>query len=395
MNNSGPAMFTRDTHAPRRSPERLAAERWFLRHGLPFVLRPGTLLRRVWPRSAPALAAFATTMCCSVLIVLITGKHTINIDGTPTRTEWFVLAVVVFVLPLSALVGWLVSRIEGWRGRDIASAVSIVIAVIATLVGGPSPLVFFDLFFDGIVIAAIFLCTATGIGSILGWAVRMTGANLASIGALLVRALPVLLLTVLVFFNGPAWLMAASVERGRLWLALGVLLAIATAFLTSNTMAMVRPILEPGARRPEDAQALTGTPFHAMPDQPRKIHLTRPERVNVVFVLVLSQLVNVATVAAVTGLIFLVFGLILVNPPLLEALTHGGRPDGTFLSMTLPIPDALIQIVMLLTTLTFMYLAARAAGDKEYRAQFFDPLLDDLRRTLVARDRYRASSAGV
>lgn len=35
------------------SGERDAAERWFLAHGLPAVLRPGALARRVWPRSAP------------------------------------------------------------------------------------------------------------------------------------------------------------------------------------------------------------------------------------------------------------------------------------------------------------------------------------------------------
>lgn len=358
MDTPGTAMINPD----------VAAERWFLRYGLPFVLRPGTLLRRVWSRSAPALAAFAVMMCCSVVVVVITGKHTIDINRNLTRTDWFVLAIVVFVLPLSAFVGWLVSRIESRQTSNLASAVSIIVAVVATLFGGPSPLVFFDLLFDGIAIAAIFLCTATGIGSILGWAVRMAGANLGSIGALLVRALPVLLLTVLVFFNGPAWQMAATVERGRLWLALWLLLAIAAAFLASNTMAMVRPMLA-------------------------EVHLTRPERINVVFVLVLSQLVNVATVALVTGLIFLVFGLILVNPALLEALTEGGRPDGTFLTMTLPIPDALIQVVMLLTTLTFMYLAARAVSDKEYRAQFLDPQLDELRRTLSVRDSYRAYAA--
>ena len=48
---------------------------------------------------------------------------------------------------------------------------------------------------------------------------------------------------------------------------------------------------------------------------------------------------------------------------------------------------------MFLTALTFMYLAARAVSDKEYREQFLDPVLDDLRLTLVARDRYRTATA--
>jgi hypothetical protein len=44
---------------------------------------------------------------------------------------------------------------------------------------------------------------------------------------------------------------------------------------------------------------------------------------------------------------------------------------------------------MFLGALTFMYIAARAAGDSDYRTQFLDPLIDDLTLTLDARDRYR------
>jgi hypothetical protein len=39
-----------------------------------------------------------------------------------------------------------------------------------------------------------------------------------------------------------------------------------------------------------------------------------------------------------------------------------------------------------------MYDSARAVVDGEYRARFLDPLIDDLKLTLVARDRYRAGT---
>lgn len=375
------------------SEQRLAAERWFLRHGLPAVLRPGTLVRRVWYRSVPALAAFAVTMAFSIVVVSVTGKHTIDIDGSPTRTEWFILAIIVLVLPAAGAVGWLVSRAEDPRVRGAISAAAITVAALSTVFGGPSAFIVVDVIFEGVVIAAILLCTATGVGSILGWAVRMTMSNLASVGSMLLRALPVMLLTVLVFFNGPVWTMASTVSRGRLWVALLFLFLIAAAFLLSSTLGRVRPILQPEAKQPEDAEKLTGTPFETMPDRPRRVKLSKYEQANVVFVLALSQIVQVLTVAVVTGLLFLVLGLILVSPEMLAALTGGGPSDGQFLSMTLPIPQALIQVTMFLTALTFMYLAARAVGDKEYRAQYVDPLVDDLRLTLVARDRYRTATA--
>jgi hypothetical protein len=373
--------------------QRRAADAWFLARGLPAVLRPGALVRRVWPRSAPALAAFAVFMVNSALVVVITGKHTINIEGQPTRTEWFVLALIVLVLPIASIVGWLVSRISTLRGRTVAATVAVVIAIAGGLIGGPSPRVFVDLMFEAIVVAVILALTASGAGSILGWTVQMTLSHLAAAGSLMMRALPVLLLTFLVFFNSPVWLMAATISRRRLWLALVFLALIAAAFVVSITVDRFRPIMNAN-NPPDDSESrLAGTPFEAMPDPPDTRPLRRGEQVNVMFMLAASQLAQILAVAVVTALLFFVLGLILLSPELLAAWTRNGSSDGTFLGMTIPVPEALIQIAMFLGALTFMYVSARAAGDGEYRAQFLDPLMDDLRLTLVARDRYRTATA--
>jgi hypothetical protein len=373
--------------------QRRAADAWFLARGLPAVLRPGALVRRVWPRSAPALAAFAVFMVNSALVVVITGKHTINIEGQPTRTEWFVLALIVLVVPIASIVGWLVSRISTLRGRTVAATVAVVIAIAGGLIGGPSPRVFVDLMFEAIVVAVILALTASGAGSILGWTVQMTLSHLAAAGSLMMRALPVLLLTFLVFFNSPVWLMAATISRRRLWLALVFLALIAAAFVVSITVDRFRPIMNAN-NPPDDSESrLAGTPFEAMPDPPDTRPLRRGEQVNVMFMLAASQLAQILAVAVVTALLFFVLGLILLSPELLAAWTRNGSSDGTFLGMTIPVPEALIQIAMFLGALTFMYVSARAAGDGEYRAQFLDPLMDDLRLTLVARDRYRTATA--
>ena len=39
------------------------------------------------------------------VVTAVTGKHTINIEGQPTRTEWFVLALLLLVAPVAALAG--------------------------------------------------------------------------------------------------------------------------------------------------------------------------------------------------------------------------------------------------------------------------------------------------
>jgi hypothetical protein len=371
--------------------QRRAADRWFLDRGLPAVLRPGALVRRLWPRSAPALATSAVFMANSALVVQITGKHTIDIEGQPTRTEWFILALLVFVLPIGATVGWLVSRIHNQRSRTIAATLAVAVSIAGGVLGGPSASMLADLILEAIVIAAILALTACGAGSILGWAVQMTMSNLAAAGSLAVRALPVLLLTFLVFFNSPVWLMASTISRGRLWMALLFLIVIAAAFVVSITAERVRAIMAAAKPGDDRSSQLAGTPFETMPVPENIRPLSRGERLNVIFVVAASQISQILIIAAMTALVFMILGLILLSPEVLAAWTRNGRSDGTVLGMTIPVPDSLIQVTFFLGALTFMYMSARTAGDTEYRTRFFDPLIDDVRLTLAARNRYRAA----
>jgi hypothetical protein len=378
---------------PSEDVHRAVADAWFLDRGLPAVLRPGALVRQVWPRSAPALAAFAVFMANSAVVVFVTGEHTIDIGGKPTRTEWFVLGLVVLVLPIAAGVGWWVSRISTVGGRTVAATVAVAAAICGGVLGGPSPRVFVDLVFEAIVIASILALTACGAGSIMSWTARMTLSHLAAGGALVIRALPVLLLTFLVFFNSPVWLMASTISRARLWTAILFLAVIAAAFVVSVTVDRFRPLMQTHDVPDSRGASLAGTPFEEIPDPTTAPPLRRAEQMNVMFVLAASQLAQIFVVAVVTAMLFFGLGLIVVSPELLAAWTRNGSSDGTFLGMTIPVPQALIQITMFLGALTFMYISARAAGDGEYRSQYLDPLTDDLRRTLVARDRYRAQTS--
>ena len=147
-------------------------------------------------------------------------------------------------------------------------------------------------------IAAILGLTACGTGSILGWAVQMTTSNLAAAGSMVTRALPLLLLTILVFFNSPVWLMAATVSRPRLWLALLFLTVIAAVFVVSVTADRVGPIMAAGDPADDHAARLAGTPFETMPDPASVRPLSRAERSNVMFVVAASQLSQILIIAA-------------------------------------------------------------------------------------------------
>jgi hypothetical protein len=365
------------------------AERWFLDNGLPSVLTRRARWHALWPRSAPVLAGFAALMVVALVIHLLVGNVGVDIEGTPTTVEWVVLAVLALTVPVVVVTGWLVSRLQSRRTGFLASTASLVVAIVSAAFNGGVT----DVTGTALGLLLVPLLTATGVGSVLGWALKLAVTQLAAVGQLMVRALPVVLLTVLVFFNSPVWLMGASVGRRRLWLALLFLGTIAAAFLVTSTFERIRPMLRAvGPEEDEEGNELVGTPFAGMAAPAAADPLTRRERFNVVFVLLVSQIVQVLTVAVVTTLIFFVLGLILLNQALLEAWTRNGSSDGKLLWMTIPVPDALIQVALFLGGLTFMYVSARAVGDGEYRSQFLDPLIEDLRVTLMARNRYRAAT---
>ena len=368
------------------------AESWFLQRGLPAVLTTRGRWRRLWSRSAPVLAAYATFQSCGIPIFLLVGAHNIQIEGQPTTTEWVVIGIVAAALPLSLLVGWLVPRITRNRVRAAVGMAAAVVILVAGYFGSDLT----SLLQSAIIVAVVLALTGLGVGSVLGWAVRMTLSHLATVGALAVRALPVVLLTALVFFNTYVWLMAATINGTRLVLAMVFLMSIAAVFVISASVEQVRPMLRSTEVTPADSDRLADTPFAAMPDPvgsaiPR---LTRIERSNVVFVLATSQLVGISVVAAVTAVIYLILGLIVLTPQLLNEWTHVSRSEAVVLGWTLPVPDSLIHISLFLGALTFMYVSARAVGDGDYRSTFLDPRVNDLHVALIARNRYRNATIG-
>ncbi|OBK31461.1 hypothetical protein A5634_14160 [Mycobacterium asiaticum] len=353
---------------------------------MPSVLTTRGRWRRLWSRSAPILAAYATLHCWTLPVLFVTeGKEEVVIDGQPSAEEWFLLALIAVAPVAMAVVGWLVSRISDRRKRALASTAAMTLVGIVIVVDtDPSHLP------NAIVTALIMMAlTGLGVGSVAGWSARMTLSHFTTIGGLAVRALPVVLLTTLVFFNGNVWLMSATITGERLALAMLFLISIAAAFVVSATAERVRPMLRSPAAVPKDSECLADTPFETMPDPPSSPPLSKSERINVVFVLAASQLAQITVVAALTAGIYVILGLIVLTPALLQEWARTADNNSTLLGLTVPVPDSLVHLCLFLGALTFMYISARAAGDADYRSTFVDPLIDDLHATLTARNRYR------
>lgn len=369
-----------------------AVERWFLDRGVPAVLTQRGRLQAVWSRSAPFLAFGATGETCSAATYQLTGRY--DIVHAPVAVQHIGLAVGLLVVPVAAGVGWIVARMVSDHAQAMVSAVAAAIGIAAGAVKGHTFEEHLAYLVMGICAVALsLLLTATGLGSVFGWAARLTLSQLVAAWALLIRALPVVLLSVLVFFNTGAWAMAATLSARRFWLAMVIFFLIAAAFVVQGTLEHARPTLMMTRASFHHSQQLIGTPFEHMPDAVEARPLTRGERFNVIFLLAVSQLARILTVAFVTGMLFFVVGLVLMTPELLRAWSQHDPTYGILLGFPLPVPLALLHMTAFLGALTFMYVSARAVGAGEYRYEFLDPLIEDMEVTLLARNRYFCSRA--
>lgn len=92
-----------------------------------------------------------------------------------------------------------------------------------------------------ITLVAIWL-TYLGFGSIAGWAFRFAWAQFGALGTLMSRALPLLMITLLVYFSGELWQLSARMTRRRLWQVIGFLALVALIFVVSTIRDEVRAL---------------------------------------------------------------------------------------------------------------------------------------------------------
>ncbi|WP_126316660.1 hypothetical protein [Mycolicibacterium aurum] len=355
---------------------------WFLERGLPSVIGRRARWSRVISRSAPVLAGWATLMCASLFVMVASGDRDIDVDGDPAPLQWLALIVLFAIAPAVLMITWAVSRIHSVAARRTVAWVSIIAGIASDLYEDELLDAVDNIAVDVATVLAILVCTGLGLGSIGGWALRTTWVHFRSAARLMFRALPVVLLTILVFFNAPVWTISSNLDGMRTWLLVAFLGAVATSYLVAGLIDSVGPIM----RGWQGASEAPGTGDDRQP-------LTGAERANVLLVAATSQVIQALAIAVVVGSLYFVLGMIVLNPANVAHLTGGGPLQSQWLGVTVPAAPAHLRVTAFLMILTYMYICARAVGDGEYRSSFLDPLLRDLHTTLDARDRLLSGRA--
>lgn len=348
--------------------------------GLPLMIAPATRRRQVLIRSAGAAAGLAVA-CTGLAAVDRANDYMVALleragpavdqellDAPEPIVELLVLAVALW--GAAPLVGWLVST-SARRAHPVVGTVTGLAALVALVV---VPHLAFDPH-DGpthrttaLLAVGVLVGTYTGLGSLVRWSARRVRRELATMGPMVARVLPILMLAVLfLFFSAEIWQIMVELSWPRTLAVLGV-------------MAVLTVLLVGISTRDDILHDLTGRE----PVTP----LRRGERVNLVVVPVLATLIQAALFATLVFLFFVALGWIAI-PEATETrwtLRPPDEPGG--LLFGLPVSVTLVRVSLMLAAFSALNLAAAAATDAAHKERFVRPMLDEVVRGLAAREAY-------
>ncbi len=339
-------------------------ERRLRRAGLPLLIEDYSAYEDIFTRAVPLLS------------LVITGELLGAVDE-----DWPWWGNVLALLGGMAIVVSGVAMINRRRGRpplSVPDRVGPIELAAFVLVPALLPLVFGGQVTSALVtaggnlalLALIYLVVGIGLLSILRWtAARLIGQLAASL-KLLTRAVPVLLIFMIVLFvNTEMWQVFSDVSDPALLGVIALFFAVGSGFVGSRLPSEVRELeRDVGADPP----------------------LTSRQRFNVGLVMFVSQGLQVLVVAVLVGAFFVAFGALAVTPDVVESWI-GRRPHAIAGNASTSVE--LLKVSSGLAAFSGLYYAIAVLTEAAYRAEFLDELQTSLRETFGDRARYLEARA--
>ncbi|HET7900385.1 MAG TPA: hypothetical protein VFL59_04305 [Candidatus Nanopelagicales bacterium] len=362
-------------------------ERWFIRRGLPMFVEDYSAGRDVWTRALPALA---TLFVLSLLTVTVRADDNVGIG----------LAVIVIVAFVTGYVVW--NRRRGahlWSLPDHVTRIWLVVFVLV-----PAALSFaFDRSIDGFLeallgpvalLALVYVVTRWTLVALTGWAVRWTFAQLGELGQLVTRVLPLMLLVVTFLYLSPGvWQAMGSGTASTVGGALLVLAAVAVLFVVTRARRELGQV-DQTTDRAGVVEAVVGTPLEPLvgdlPDLDLRVPLVRRQRVNLLLVMAVAQLVQVTLIGIVVWAFFVIFGYVAIRVQV-QTVWLAGLSDPEVIGRAVDghaLTHASMRVAAFLGGFAAFYATVYAATDKLYRRHFAERITLTLERALAVRRAY-------
>ncbi len=255
-----------------------------------------------------------------------------------------------------------------------------------------------------VLLAIIYWFASYGIIPMTRWAIVRVFSELGSSLGLFARALPLLLIfTTFLFINADVWQVGNDLTQATAWAVSGLFLAIGLVFLLTR---LPRELEHVGALRewPTVVDDIAGTPAARLAEWvPGPAHtdsvaaLSRRERGNLSLVIIWAHGLQILMVAVLVGAFFALFGLLIVTPEIIVRWT-GAAPDcATLFGWTIlcypesgiVLSTVLVHVAGFLAAFSGLYFTVYVITDKNYREEFFEELLGEVRVAVEVRAVYR------
>ena len=360
-------------------------ERWFVKRGLPHFIFRYSASHDVLARAIPAL---------SLLFLAEVVGNAPNSDYRLWKDALAIVAAVGFVL-----VVWILDNRLAHR-HPLARPTDVGVVELAVFIIGPAlvPLAFGRQWQSAIItaganlglVAAIYLATSYGVIPISRWAIARGARQILSVAGVLVRALPLLLLVVIVVFvNTEAWQVASDLKWSALVIVIGLFFLIATMFATIRVPRQVGELTQEPWHVVKNRVA--GTPTNALlpslgDDESDPPALSRREWGNVGLVVLISETLLVWLVSALMFVFFVVFGVLAISSGVIETwLGHAPDTIATFhvFEQEMVLTGELIKVSGFLAGFCGLYFTVSVLSDATYQEEFLSTLLDEVREAVA------------
>jgi hypothetical protein len=344
---------------PERMDELAAYEGRLRRAGLPLLIEDYSAYEDIFTRAVPLLAiVFGVQLLGAANLDWPVWANALSIAGG--------LAILLGSLALA-------NRRHGRRAMSLPSRVGpaelagfvLIPALLPLISGGQVVSALVTAAGNAFLLALIYGVVGIGLLSILRWAGRRIVAQLAASLVLLTRAVPVLLVfMILLFLTTEVWQVFSDISDAALAGVVVLFGALGSIFVA--------------ARLPNEVRALE----HEVNVKPP---LRRRQRFNVGLVMFVSQGLQVLVVSLVVGLFFVAFGALALTPHVIEEwIAQPPQPIAgqAWLSVEL------VKVSGALAAFSGLYYAIAVLTEATYREEFLDELETSLRETFLDRARY-------
>jgi len=376
------------------------AESWFVRRGLPYFIEDRKATDDVFSAALPLLLGY---FVIDLMIVL-----------SLRLTIWQRVGGAALGIALLAGLYMLRNLAKGERAFSLPRRISwiefggfVLIPPVVDFATRRKPKVaLLDLAAD--LVAVLLIClVASAVFPLARWAFRRTFQELGEVFDLAARALPLLFLfNSFLFISKDVWEFSGEMSRHRLWGVVGLFAVFTVIFLFYRLPDEVRRVAAQDDRT-TILEACRMTPMETVVDRvvlhEGALPLTRAQRLNVLLVLFIGQILQVLLLGVLVFVFFLGFGKAALSSELINGWT--GKPDGTNPQATVfgyklqdylhfSVDERLWQVSLFLAAVSAFFFAISSLTDEAYKAQFYDRMNRELETAIQVRRVYLALYEG-